>query len=188
VETLEQPGAEDDKRSCIELLTQIDPKNVGEVLAPILEVLPPALQRQSLETMLQHPNPAYLEAVRSLSHQSLPPEVLALALRYIWLTDAEPNIDSLRPYLQSIVDPVVRGTAAALIMRRGDRQQKAEATNTLRQMLTHKQERERVMGTQTTCKDCGCIYPICCKMNLYECDALCWMSSLLLIPKNTTLR
>ena len=47
-----------------------------------------------------------------------------------------------------MVDPVVRGTAAALIMRRGDRQQKAEATNTLRQMLTHKQERERVMGTR----------------------------------------
>ncbi|MEZ2277692.1 MAG: HEAT repeat domain-containing protein [Microcoleus sp.] len=148
VETLEQPGGEDDKRSCIELLTQIDPKNVGEVLAPILESLPPSLQRQSLETMLQHPNPAYLEAVRNLSDQSLPPEVLALALRYIWLTDAEPNIDSLRSYLQPTVDPVVRGTAAALIMRRGDRQQKAEATNTLRQMLTHKQERERVMGTR----------------------------------------
>jgi ATP/ADP translocase/HEAT repeat protein len=148
VETLEQPGAEADKRSCIELLTQIDPKNVGEVLAPILDSLPPALQRQSLETMLQHPNPAYLEAVRNLSQQPLPPEVLALALRYIWLTETEPNIDSLRPYLQPSVDPVVRGTAAALIMRRGDRQQKAEATNTLRQMLAHKQERERVMGTR----------------------------------------
>ncbi len=148
VETLEKPGGEDEKRACIELLTQIDPKNVGEVLAPILDALPAVLQRQSLETMLQHPNPAYLEAVRTLSEQSLPPEVLALALRYIWLTEAEPNIDSLRPYLQPIVDPVVRGTAAALIMRRGDRQQKAEATNTLRQMLTHKQERERVMGTR----------------------------------------
>ncbi len=148
VETLEQPGGEDDKRSCIELLTQIDPKNVGEVLAPILESLPPALQRQSLETMLQHPNPAYLATVRNLSEQELPPEVLALALRYVWLTDAEPNIESLRSYLQPTVDPVVRGTAAALIMRRGDRQQKAEATNTLRQMLTHKQERERVMGTR----------------------------------------
>jgi HEAT repeat protein len=148
VETLEQPGAEADKRSCIELLTQIDPKNVGEVLAPILDSLPPALQRQSLETMLQHPNPAYLDAVRNLSQQQLPPEVLALALRYIWLTETEPNIDSLRPYLQPSVDPVVRGTAAALIMRRGDRQQKAEATNTLRQMLSNKQERERVMGTR----------------------------------------
>ena len=148
VETLEQPGGEEEKRSCIELLTQIDPKNVGEVLAPLLDTLSPVLQRQSLETMLQHPNPAYLQAVRTLSQQSLPPEVLALALRYIWLTEAEPNIDSLRPYLQPTVDPVVRGTAAALILRRGDRQQKAEATNTLRQMLTHKQERERVMGTR----------------------------------------
>ncbi|WP_373537017.1 HEAT repeat domain-containing protein [Microcoleus sp.] len=148
VETLEKPGGEDEKRSCIELLTQIDPKNVGEVLAPLLEMLPSGLQRQSLETMLQHPNPAYLEFVRALSQQPLPPEVLALALRYIWLTEAEPNIDSLRPYLQQNVDPVVRGTAAALIMRRGDRQQKAEATNTLRQMLTHKLERERVMGTR----------------------------------------
>lgn len=148
VETLEQPGGEEEKRSCIELLTQIDPKNVGEVLAPLLDSLSPVLQRQSLETMLQHPNPAYLQAVRTLSQQSLPPEVLALALRYIWLTEAEPNIDSLRPYLQPSVDPVVRGTAAALILRRGDRQQKAEATNTLRQMLTHKQERERVMGTR----------------------------------------
>ncbi|AFZ06853.1 PBS lyase HEAT domain protein repeat-containing protein [Oscillatoria nigro-viridis PCC 7112] len=148
VETLQKPGGEDEKRSCIELLTQIDPKNVGEVLAPLLDSLSPGLQRQSLETMLQHPNPAYLEAVRALSQQSLPPEVLALALRYIWLTEAEPNIESLRPYLQPTVDPVVRGTAAALIMRRGDRQQKAEATNTLRQMLTHKQERERVMGTR----------------------------------------
>src|SRR4028119_767778 len=148
VETLEQPGGEEEKRSCIELLTQIDPKNVGEVLAPLLDSLSPVLQRQSLETMLQHPNPAYLQAVRALSQQSLPPEVLALALRYIWLTETEPNIDSLRPYLQPTVDPVVRGTAAALILRRGDRQQKAEATNTLRQMLTHKQERERVMGTR----------------------------------------
>ncbi|MEG4406908.1 HEAT repeat domain-containing protein [Microcoleus sp. MON2_D5] len=148
VETLQKPGGEDEKRSCIELLTQIDPKNVGEVLAPLLDSLSPGLQRQSLETMLQHPNPAYLESVRALSQQSLPPEVLALALRYIWLTEAEPNIESLRPYLQPTVDPVVRGTAAALIMRRGDRQQKAEATNTLRQMLTHKQERERVMGTR----------------------------------------
>lgn len=148
VETLQKPGGEDEKRSCIELLTQIDPKNVGEVLAPILASLSPVLQRQSLETMLQHPNPAYLESVRALSQQSLPPEVLALALRYIWLTEAEPNIEILRPYLQPNVDPVVRGTAAALIMRRGDRQQKAEATNTLRQMLTHKLERERVMGTR----------------------------------------
>lgn len=148
VETLEQPGAEVDKRSCIELLSQIDPKNVGEVLSPLLGVLSPNLQRQSLEVMLEHPNPAYLDAVRVLSRRPLPPEVLALALRYIWLTEPDPDIDQLRPYLQSSVDAVVRATAAALIMRRGDREQKAEATNTLRRMLTSKNERERVMGTR----------------------------------------
>lgn len=148
IATLEQPSPEEDKRSCIELLSQIDPKNVGQVLAPLLAILPPSLQRQSLETMLNHPNPDYLEPVRSLTERDLPPEVLALALRYVWLTEPEPDISQLRPYLQSTVDPVVRGTAAALIMRRGDREQKAEATNTLRRMLTNKQERERVMGTR----------------------------------------
>ncbi|MBD1938514.1 HEAT repeat domain-containing protein [Microcoleus sp. FACHB-68] len=146
VDTLEKPGTEADKRSCIELLTQIDPNNVGEVLAPLLVTLPPALQRQSLETMLNHPSPAYLPQVRALIEHTLPPEVLALGLRYVWLTEKAPDIQALRPYLQPQVDPVVRGTAASLIMRRGNREQKAEATNALRRMLTHKQERERVMG------------------------------------------
>ncbi len=148
VETLKQPKPEADKRSCIELLNQFDPKNVGEILVPLLDDLSPNLQRQSLETMLEHPNPAYLEQIRGFSRQSLPPEVLALALRYVWLTESSPNIDQLRPYLQAQVDPVVRGTAAALIMRRGDREQKAAATNVIRRMITSSQERERVMGTR----------------------------------------
>lgn len=160
-EILEQPKPDEDKRSCIELLSQIDPKNIGEVLAPLLPVLPPTLQRQSLEVMLNHPNPAYLESVRELvgeqrlegrtrhpNELTLAPEVLALALRYLWLTEQEPDIGQLRPYLQPSVDPVVRGTAAALIMRRGDREQKAEATHVLRRMITSKNERERVMGTR----------------------------------------
>ena len=146
VETLEQPGKEEDKRSCIELLAQIDPKNVGEDLAPILLELSPVLQRQSLEVMLGHPSPAYIKQVRALLEQVSNPEVVALAMRYIWITDPEPDIERLRSYLQAEIDPVVRGTAAALIMRRGNREQKAEATNTLRRMVTHKQERERVMG------------------------------------------
>jgi len=148
VETLETGKAEEDKRSCIELLSQIDKKNVGEVLAPILHKMSPALQSQSLEVMLNHPNPAYLQEVRSLTQTSLPAEVLALALRYIWLTESEPDVAQLRPYLQPSVDPVVRGTAAALIMRRGDREQKAEATNVLRRMITSKLEKERVMGVR----------------------------------------
>lgn len=146
VEVLEKPGLEADKQSCVELLTHIDPKNVGEVLAPLLAGMPPNLQRQSLEAMLHYPNPAYLELVRSLVDRPLSPEVLAVTLRYIWITEPNPDIRQLRPYLQSDVDPVVRGTAASLMLRLGNPRQKAEATNTLRRMLTHTQERERVMG------------------------------------------
>ncbi len=150
VDTLEEPGTEADKRSCIELLCQIDPQNVGEVLAPLLANLSPNLQQQSLEAMLHYPKTEYLGAVRTLIDRPrpLPPEILALALRYVWLTEEAPDIKALRPYLRSEVDPVVRGTAASLIVRKGNREQKAEATNTLRRMLTHKQERERVMGTR----------------------------------------
>ncbi len=147
ISTLEKPGSLEDKLSCIELLSQIDPENVGEVLAPLLLEMPPVLQRQSLETMLNHPKPAQLQYVKALIDQpSLSPEVLALALRFFWLMESDQDLEQLRPYLQPEIDPVVRGTAAALIMRRGNREQKAEATNTLRRMVTHKQERERVMG------------------------------------------
>ncbi|UBF23894.1 MFS transporter [Kovacikia minuta CCNUW1] len=146
VEALEQAGTEAHKSSCIELLSQLDPKNVGEVLAPMLAKLPPSLQRKSLEEMLAYPNPAYLDQVRALIDQSPPPDVLAVVLRYIWLTDTQPDIRQLRPYLKPEVDPIVRGTAASLMLRRGNPTQKAEATNTLRLMLTHQQERERVMG------------------------------------------
>lgn len=146
VEALDQPGTEADKRSCIELLSHIDPKNLGEVLAPLLNKLLPSLQRQSLEEMMAYPNPAYLNQVRSLIVPSTHPEVLAVALRYVWLTEANPDIQQLRPYLKPDVDPVVRGTAASLMLRRGDPRQKAEATDTLRRMLTHERERERVMG------------------------------------------
>jgi HEAT repeat protein len=44
------------------------------------------------------------------------------------------------------VDVVVRGTAAALMLRWGSRQQRVEAMASLRKMLTHEQEPERVMG------------------------------------------
>ncbi|MGB3204100.1 MAG: Npt1/Npt2 family nucleotide transporter [Crinalium sp.] len=146
IEVLEQPGKEGDKRSCIQLLSQIDPQNTGEVLAPLLSRFTPSLQRQSLEVILERPNPDYLKDVQDLITQQLSPEVLALALRYIWLAEPELDISSLKPYLRPEVDPTVRGTAAALILRRGNSVDKAEATNTLRRMLTHKRERERVMG------------------------------------------
>nr|WP_242019480.1 HEAT repeat domain-containing protein [Trichocoleus sp. FACHB-40] len=146
IETLEKPGTEADKRSCIELLCQIDLEDVGEVLAPLLTHLTPSLQRQSLEAMLLNPSQIYLDPVQALIAQQPNPEVLALALRYVWITQDEPDIGQLQPYLRPSVDPVVRGTAAALILRRGTPTEKAEATNTVRRMLTHQRERERVMG------------------------------------------
>jgi HEAT repeat protein len=143
---LEQAGTDTHKASCIELLSQLDPDNVNDVLAPLLPKLSAELQFKSLEEMLVKPSPDYLVHVRSLINQYLPPDVLAVALRYIWLTEEDPDIRLLRPYLRTEVDPVVRGTAASLMLRRGNPTQKAEATNTLRLMLTHREEKERVMG------------------------------------------
>ncbi|NJN87410.1 MAG: MFS transporter, partial [Leptolyngbyaceae cyanobacterium SL_7_1] len=108
VEAIERPGTEADKASCIELLTHIDPRNVGEVLSPLLPQLTPKLQRQALEAMLAYPNSAHLPVVHALTEQPLQPEVLAIALRYIWLTDANQNIHQLKSYLTPEVDPIVR--------------------------------------------------------------------------------
>ncbi|MFB2918701.1 MULTISPECIES: Npt1/Npt2 family nucleotide transporter [Aerosakkonema] len=147
VEVLERPAEEAEKRSCIELLSQIYSQDVGEILAPLLPQFPPALQRQSLEVMLNNPNPAYLTNIRALIETSDPePDVLAVALRYVWLTEPEPDLRQLRPYLRPEIDPMVRGTAASLLLRLGSATQKAEATSVLRRMLTHQEEQERVMG------------------------------------------
>lgn len=146
VEAIERPGTDADKASCIELLTHIDPKNVGEVLSPLLPQLSPKLQRQALEAMLNYPNLSHLTVVQGLVEQPLQPEVLAIALRYIWLTESNQDTHQLKPYLNADIDPIVRGTAAALMLRQGDSREKAEATDTLRRMLTHERERERVMG------------------------------------------
>ncbi|MEM6835646.1 MAG: MFS transporter [Cyanobacteria bacterium P01_C01_bin.120] len=146
VEQLESPGSEADKRSCIELLSQLDPRSIGEVLAPCLTTLSPSLRRQSLEVMLEYPRTDHAAAVRELLDTEQPPEILALGLRYIWITEESPDIEQLRLYLSPDVDPVVRGTAASLMLKHGNAREKNEAVNTLRQMLTHKRERERVMG------------------------------------------
>ncbi len=146
VEALEKPGTEADKRSCIELLSQIDPKNAGDVVAPSLDRLPLSVQHKSLEVMLANPNSTYLPQVKSLIESSTSPEVLSSALRYVYLTDEAADFQKLPIYLRPEVDPMVRGTAASLLLNRGSGKQKAEATNVLRQMLTHKNEQERVMG------------------------------------------
>jgi hypothetical protein len=151
VEALERPGSDADKRSCIELLSQIDPRGVGEVLAPLLVNLSPDLQRQSLEAMLQGgANPVYLPQVSALLQKrqdTVPPEVFATVLRYVWLSEENPDLRELEDYLHPRQNPLIRGTAAALLLRQGTPMQKNTATRTLRRMLTHKLERERVCGT-----------------------------------------
>lgn len=146
IEEFDKPGSEADKRSCIELLTHIDPHSVSEVLAPTLSELPPSLQRQSLETMLNYPNSIFTGYVEALIYPTQEPVILALAMRYVWLTESEADVSNLKPYLKPEVDPVVRGTAASMMLKCGNVQQRAKATYILGQMLTHERERERVMG------------------------------------------
>ncbi|MDZ7957032.1 MAG: MFS transporter [Aulosira sp. DedQUE10] len=152
VKALEEKGSLADKRSCIELLTQIDLQGAVEVLAPLLVKLPPDLQCQSLEVMLlAEANPKYLPDVRPLleqSEDSITPEVFALALRYVWLAEPHPNLSILEDYLNPRQQSLIRATAAALLLRQGTPMQKVAATTTMRRMLTHKQERERVNGVK----------------------------------------
>ncbi|MGF1567815.1 MAG: MFS transporter [Nodosilinea sp.] len=147
IEDLDRLESEADRRSCIELLNQIAPKAIGEILAPHLADFSSSLQRQSLEAMLEYPNPAYQDQVLALlAVPGQNPEVLALALRYGWLAQEHHDINELRLYLKPEVDAVIRGTAASLMLRHGSSQDRAEATATLRKMLIHERERERVMG------------------------------------------
>ncbi|MFG6096692.1 MFS transporter [Leptothoe sp. ISB3NOV94-8A] len=146
IEALDKPGPEADKRSLIELLTQIEPRSISEVLAPMLSELSPNLQQQSLETMLVYPDPTFTGYVDALIYPSQEPSILALALRYVWLTQQDGDVHQLKPYLKPSIDPAVRGTAASMMLRHGNPAERARATYLLQQMLTHQEERERVMG------------------------------------------
>ncbi|MGB3613493.1 MAG: hypothetical protein WBA10_06830 [Elainellaceae cyanobacterium] len=146
VETIENPAVDVHKRaSCIDLLANLDPRQAGNVLAPQLTELPASLQQQSLEVMLRYPRREYIENVSALISQGPLPEVLTLALRYVWLIDDHPDVSELHTYLQPEVHPSVRATAAALMLRRGNARQQAESTAVLRRMLTDRDEElERV--------------------------------------------
>ncbi|MEB3291066.1 MAG: MFS transporter [Leptolyngbya sp.] len=149
MEGLEKSKSEADKHSYIDVLSQISPKELGEVLTPHLAGFSSSLQQHSLQAMLEYPDHKHYQAVRTLLNQpQTTPEVQALALRYVWLAQETYNIDQLRPYLSPDVDAVVRGTAASLMLRRGNINDRAEATATLRKMLVNERERERVMGCQ----------------------------------------
>ena len=152
IKALSEKGNTADKSSCIDLLAQIDPQGAAQVLAPLLSKLPPDLQRQSLEVMLiADVNPTYGLEVRALLQQppgTVDPEVFALALRYVWLAETNPNLTLLEEYLKPRHHSLIRATAAALILRQGTPLQKVAATKAMRRMLTHKQERERVNGVR----------------------------------------
>ncbi|MEA5578201.1 MFS transporter [Anabaena sp. UHCC 0451] len=152
VKALVETGTSTDKHSCLELLAQIDLPGAGQVLAPLLVKLPSDLQKSSLELMLMSGvNSLYAPEVRRLLDQppaTIDPEVFALAMRYVWLAEDNLNLSLLEEYLQPLHHSLIRATAAALLLRQGTHQQQAAATQTMRRMLTHKQERERVDGVR----------------------------------------
>jgi HEAT repeat protein len=137
-----------DQSVFIELLTQVAPQTVGESLAPLLSQMSADLQRQSLEAMLIAPDAKYVPYVDEvLRSPRSTPEVQANCLRYILLSDGErQDVGTLRQFLGHEQHPVIRSTAVALIMRLGSPAQIAEATNTLRQMLTSPQKSDRILG------------------------------------------
>ncbi len=160
VKTLAEKGTEADKRSCIELLSQFDPQGTAEVLASMLVKLSPDLQKFSLEVMLAAgANAAYLPEVHSLlaQRQEITPKVFALSLRYIWLAEQHPDLGKLEEYLHPRENSLIRGTAAALLLRQGTPMQKVAAMNTLRKMLTHKLELERMNGVKVLIAATFCI-------------------------------
>lgn len=148
IDSLNQTTAEEDRRSCIQLLERIDPLSAGEILASRLTDFSPSLQKESMEVMLQNPDATYLGDVQRLLEQKPNLEVLALALRYIWLSQPDLETATLQPYLHDRVDPIVRGTAAGLIVGRGQPAQQAEAMQALERMLNSEQERERAIATR----------------------------------------
>jgi ATP/ADP translocase/HEAT repeat protein len=148
LDSLARKTTEADQKSCIDLLARIDPMNAGEVLSPLLMTLAPSLQKRSLDVMLKNPSQAYRLNVQKLVETKPPLEVLGLALRYLWLSQSDLNPQILKPYLNDRVDAVVRGTAASILFRQGNDQEKKNAQITLEKMLESYRDRERVIGTQ----------------------------------------
>jgi HEAT repeat protein len=158
IEALARPGNEADKGAYVDLLSSLDPYGASEVLASLLPMMSPALQQRSLKVMLEHPKTIHLETVRSLDQPETPPEVRALALRYAWLTEENPNVQTLLNQLTPDVNPVVRGTAAAIVLRQGNLNQRDTALMVVQNMLVSPQEQERIMGCQALA-DMGLVYP-----------------------------
>ena len=148
-ESLVRSRSQADQFVYIELLSQVAPQTVGESLAPLLLQMTPELQQQSLDAMLLNPDARYLPIIKDLLQSPIAsPQVRSLCLRYTLLADPNPDIAGLRKYLGPEQNPLTRSTAVALMMRLGTPAQIAEATNTLRQMVTSPHQPERVLGCQ----------------------------------------
>lgn len=147
-ESMTRASTQTDQSVCIDLLTQIAPQSVSEALAPMLSIMTPDLQAKSIEAMLENPEPKYLQPINDVMQSpEASPQVQALCLRYVLLADEKNrDIDNLRKYLGPEQNPIIRGTAVALMMRLGGPTQVAEATNTLRHMITSSSQPERVLG------------------------------------------
>jgi ATP/ADP translocase/HEAT repeat protein len=131
----------------VELLTQVAPEMVGEILSPLLMQMTPEMQKRSLEAMVLQPEEKFLPMVRELLYSpTTTPDVMALSLRYSMLADPKPDVAALRNYLNPAQNPLVRSAAVAMMMRFGTPELVAEATNTLRQMLTSPYQSDRVLG------------------------------------------
>lgn len=115
---------------------------------PMLPQLPLSLQQRVLEIVVKSPNPDPQHAivVNQILARSSWPELTASALKYIYLTNASADFTKLKPYFANNIPPVIRGTAAALCLERGETALKGEATNILRLMLTSKRKREKLYG------------------------------------------
>ncbi|AFZ01882.1 MFS transporter [Calothrix sp. PCC 6303] len=148
VKALKENSSELDKRSYVELLTKIDPVGAGEILAPLVVNLPVDLQKFCLEAILAgETNASYLPQIRSLlkvSYQETSPEIFALALRYVWLAETNPDLNQLEQFLQPQQHSLIRATAASLLLRQGTPKQKVDATKCLQVMLRSIQERDRI--------------------------------------------
>ena len=147
-ESMARAETQTEQSVCIDLLTQIVPQAVGETLAPMLSQMTPDLQAQSIAAMLENPESKYLSYIREVMQSpNASPQVQALCLRYVLIADEKNrDIDGLRKYLGPEQNPIIRGTAVALMMRLGASSQVAEATNTLRHMITSSSQPERVLG------------------------------------------
>ena len=147
-ESMSRAETQTEQSVYIDLLIQIAPQNVSESLAPMLSQMTPDLQSQSLDAMLENPDAKYLPYIHEVMQSpNASPQVQALCLRYVLIADEKNrDINSLRKYLGPEQNPIIRGTAVALMMRLGDPTQVAEATNTLRHMITSSSQPERVLG------------------------------------------